>query len=62
MKINSLLCSDCQKNLKLEQSLYAILQILSVTLFEKMPILLALSNIDYKEQEAYISNKLNLFN
>jgi len=26
-----------------------------------MPILQALSNIDYKEQEAHISNQLNLF-
>lgn len=50
-----------KKNLKLDQSLYTILQILSVTLFEKMPILQALSNIDYKEQEAHISNQLNLF-
>jgi hypothetical protein len=34
---------------------------LSVTLFEKMPILQALANIDYKEQTVPISNQLNLF-
>ncbi|RPH48846.1 MAG: IS4 family transposase [Desulfobacteraceae bacterium] len=51
-----------KKILKLDHSLYTILQILSVTLFEKMPILQALPNIDYKEQEAYISKQLNLFN
>ncbi|MCG6533436.1 MAG: IS4 family transposase, partial [Syntrophales bacterium LBB04] len=50
-----------KKTLKLNQSLYTILQILSVTLFEKMPILQALSNIDYKEQIVPVSNKLNLF-
>jgi hypothetical protein len=50
-----------KKILKLDQSLYTILQILSVTLFEKMPILQALSNIDHKEQEAHINNQLNLF-
>jgi len=50
-----------KKNLKLDRSLYTILQILSVTLFEKMPILQALANIDYKEQATQISNQLNLF-
>jgi hypothetical protein len=50
-----------KKNLKLDRSLYTILQILSVTLFEKMPILQALANIDYKEQAVQISNQLNLF-
>jgi len=37
-----------KKRLGLEESLYTILQILSVTLFEKTPILQALSQIDYK--------------
>ncbi|TSA10275.1 MAG: IS4 family transposase, partial [Deltaproteobacteria bacterium] len=39
-----------------------ILQIMSVTLFEKMPILQVLSDIDYKNQEEQVSNQLNLFN
>jgi hypothetical protein len=36
-----------KKRLGLEQSLYTILQILSVTLFEKTPILQAISQMDY---------------
>jgi hypothetical protein len=36
-----------KKRLRLDQSLYTILQILSVTLFEKTPILQALAQIDY---------------
>ena len=50
-----------KKILKLGRSLYTILQILSVTLFEKMPILQALANIVYKEQAVPISNQMNLF-
>jgi hypothetical protein len=37
--------------LKLDQSLYTILQVLSVALFEKMPILQALSNTTYTNQD-----------
>ena len=51
-----------KKRLKLEQSLYTILQILSVTLFEKMPILQALAGIDSKDLEEQPGNQLNLFN
>ena len=51
-----------KKRLRLEQSLYTILQILSVTLFEKTPILQALSQIDYKTAEDYGCNQLELFN
>jgi IS4 transposase len=50
-----------KKTLKLDQSLYTILQVLSVSLFEKMPILQALSNTTYTNQDYYISNQLNLF-
>ena len=50
-----------KKTLKLDQSLYTILQILSVTLFEKTPIFQALSNFSYTNQEDYPSNQLNLF-
>jgi hypothetical protein len=50
-----------KKNLKLDQSLYTILQILSVTLFEKTPIYQALSNVIYTNQEDHPSNQLNLF-
>jgi IS4 transposase len=36
-----------KKRLKIDLSLYTILQILSITLFEKMPILQALTADDY---------------
>ena len=49
-----------KKRLKLDRSLYTILQILSVTLFEKTPILQALSHIDYEEPEGNDHNQLNL--
>jgi IS4 transposase len=51
-----------KRRLKLDRSLYTILQILSVTLFEKTPILEALSRVDYEEPECDIANQLNLFN
>ena len=44
-----------KKRLDLDASLYTLLQILSVTLFEKMPIHQALANADFA------SNQLNLF-
>jgi hypothetical protein len=49
-----------KKRLKLDRSLYAILQILSVTLFEKTSISQALSNIDYDETETDEDNQLIL--
>jgi hypothetical protein len=50
-----------KKTLNLDQSLYTILQILSVTIFEKEPIYQALSNTNYTNQADHISNQLNLF-
>jgi IS4 transposase len=50
-----------KKTLNLDQSLYTILQVQSVTLFEKTPILQALSNTIYTNKEGLLSNKLNLF-
>jgi hypothetical protein len=49
-----------KKRLKLDRSLYTILQILSVTLFEKTPIFQALSHIDYEEPEEDDDNQLIL--
>jgi hypothetical protein len=49
-----------KKTLKLDQSLYTILQILSITLFEKTPILRALARTDYTDQNCSASNKLQL--
>lgn len=50
-----------KKRLSVDRSLYTILQILSVTLFEKTPILQALSETDYTEPNDYNVNQLNLF-
>ena len=50
-----------RKQLRLDISLYQILQILSVTLFEKMPILQALQPSDYEDDLPDSSNQLNLF-
>lgn len=50
-----------KKRLKLDHSLYTILQILSIHIFEKTHILQALSNIDYKERNNGLSKQLDLF-
>jgi hypothetical protein len=49
-----------KKQLKLEASLYTLLQILSVTLFEKMPINKALLCARYAAESEHRSNQLNL--
>ena len=51
-----------RKRLGLEASLYQILQILSVTLFEKTPILRALQACDSDSNLVDIGNQLILFN
>jgi len=50
-----------KKQLKLELSLYTILQILSVTLFEKVSILQVLMESDCKTETDGLRNQLNLF-
>ena len=50
-----------RKRLGLEASLYQILQILSVTLFEKTPILRALQASDSEDDLPDDGNQLNLF-
>jgi hypothetical protein len=50
-----------RKRLGLEASLYQILQILSLTLFEKTPILCALQAIDPDANFAENVNQLILF-
>src|SRR5882762_9135125 len=50
-----------KKRLALDASLYTLLQILSVTLFEKMPIHQALAQDDSKRDTLQITNQLNLF-
>jgi hypothetical protein len=51
-----------KKHLNLDMSLYTILQILSVTLFEKTPILEAFSTIDDTTLMTVTCNQLSLFN
>ena len=51
-----------KKRLQLEPSLYQILQVLSVTLFEKGPILQAFDDTESQQKWSGISNQLNLFN
>jgi hypothetical protein len=51
-----------RKRLELEASLYQTLQILSVTLFEKTPILQALQTFDMEENLHHEANQLILFN
>jgi hypothetical protein len=50
-----------RKRLGLEASLYQILQILSLTLFEKTPILRALQASDFERELNDSDNQLNLF-
>jgi transposase len=50
-----------RKQLELDASLYQILQILSLTLFEKAPILCALQGIDHDANVAENANQLILF-
>jgi len=50
-----------KKQLKLERSLYTILQILSITVFQKTPILQALSDIECESESCDNHNQLMLF-
>jgi len=50
-----------KKRLNLDASLYTLLQIFSLTLFEKMPIQQAFAGSDYISEQGGSSNQLNLF-
>ena len=50
-----------KKRLDLDASLYTLLQIFSLTLFEKLPILQALSHDQHTSEDPAIGNQLNLF-
>jgi len=50
-----------KKRLNLDASLYTLLQILSVTLFEKIPIQQALMASGYKTVDPATDNQLDLF-
>ena len=51
-----------KRRLNLSADLYTMLQILSLTLFEKVPLEQMLANCDYKAEECDMGNQLNLFN
>lgn len=51
-----------KKRLGLEASLYTLLQIFSVTLFEKIPLNKGVFNGEYTTEDDMLSNQLNLFN
>ena len=50
-----------RKRLELTASLYEILQILSLTMFERMPINQLLSGAPLQDAERTLDNQLNLF-
>ena len=55
------LVATIKKRLDLDISLYTILQILSVSLFEKTPLLQAFSNDEYENEQGHCCNQLMLF-
>ena len=57
------MANECGINciFSIELSLYTILQILSVSLFEKIPILQAFTFTDYNKLNVENPNQLNLF-
>ena len=61
---NIRLCLDChrKKQLKLERNLYTILQILSVNVFQKTPILQTLSDVECNNEACDNYKQLTLFN
>jgi IS4 transposase len=56
-----LLVAITKKRLKIKQSLYTILQILSVSVFEKMPLLQALQSSNYSTEDSGNCNQLSLW-
>ncbi len=59
--ITYILIAIIKKRLSLEASLYTLLQILSVTIFEKMPLQQALQGDDYLQNLNKIQNQLDLY-
>lgn len=51
-----------KKKLKLEHSLYTFLQLVSISIFEKTPIISLFSDSDYTNDLTYNNNQLSLFN
>ena len=56
-----LLVAIMKKRFNLDLNLYTILQILSITLFEKVPLLQAVTETDYKTINTDLDKQLLLF-
>jgi hypothetical protein len=56
-----LLVAIVKKSLNLDASLYTLLQIFSVTLFEKMLLCQVVTGVEYKPNHGAQCNQLNLF-
>lgn len=56
-----LLIAIIKKKLKLKQELYTILQILSISLFEKVPVNQLFANDDYRDDNLDSPNQLTMF-
>ena len=56
-----MLVAIVRKRLKLEAPLYTLLQVISVTVFEKIEIQTAFSENDYRYDTAQDDNQLDLF-
>ena len=57
-----LLVAMVKKRLDLDASLYTLLQVFSVTLFNKIPFHQAFCDTQYASEDDVLSNQLNLFN
>jgi hypothetical protein len=57
-----LLVAIVKKRLHIPASLYEMLQILSLTMFERIPLDQLLNNITPDEDQCFLTNQLNLFN
>ena len=60
-KSDRLLVAIIKKRLKSEASLYTILQILSLTLFDKTPLIQLLTETPLASEDLAMANQLNLF-
>jgi hypothetical protein len=60
-EVHYVLVAIMKKRMKIDLTLYTILQILSITLFEKTPILQALTETDYKHRITSGHIQLKLF-
>ena len=57
-----LLVAIVKKRLRVPASLYEMLQILSLTMFERIPLDQLLNNINTDAVQPFLTNQLNLFN